>query len=48
MERPTSHLELTGEEWSGHEEVKNYLEMLQEDDDIEAYDIFDDITEGDD
>jgi len=43
-----SQLPLTGEVWSGHEGVQNYLEMLQQDDDIEAYDIFDDFTEGDD
>lgn len=43
---PVSQLQLTGEEWGGHEGVQNYLQMLQEDDDIEAYDIFDDFTEG--
>ncbi|XP_078350736.1 general transcription factor 3C polypeptide 5-like [Oculina patagonica] len=45
---PVSQLQLTGEEWGGHEGVQNYLQMLEQDDDIEAYDIFDDFTEGDD
>ena len=43
-----SQLQLTGEEWGDHEGVQTYLQSLQEDDDIEAYDIFDDFAEGDD
>ena len=35
----------TGEELGGHEGVQSFLEMLQNDDDIEAYDIFDDLSE---
>ncbi|XP_068695106.1 general transcription factor 3C polypeptide 5-like [Montipora foliosa] len=34
--------------WGGHEGVQSFLEMLEQDDDIEAYDIFDDFPEGDD
>lgn len=47
-EASASQLELIGEEWAGHEGVQNYLQMLEQDDDIEAYDIFDDYGEGDD
>ena len=34
--------------WGGHEGVQSFLEMLEQDDDIEAYDIFDDFPEGED
>lgn len=44
---PLSQLQLTGEEWGGHESVQSYLQMLEQDDDIEAYDIYEDFTEGD-
>ena len=47
-ESPVSQLQLTGEEWGGHESVQTYLQMLEQDDDIEAYDIYEVFTEGDD
>ena len=47
MEQPLPQLSVTGDQWDGHEEVQKYLEMLEQDDDIEAYDIFDDFTEDD-
>lgn len=47
-ESPVSQLQLTGEEWGGHESVQTYLQMLEQDDDIEAYEIYEAFTEGDD
>lgn len=46
-EQPLPQLSLTGDQWGSHEGVQSYLEMLQQDDDIEAYDIFDDFLEDD-
>lgn len=34
-------------QWDGHEEVKGFLEMLEGDDDIETYDIFDEDSDND-
>ena len=48
VEQGTSQTPLAEDQWGGHEEVQSYLEMLQQDDDIEAYDIFDDFGEGND
>lgn len=47
---PQSLSSLSGDPdlWGGHEGVQNFLEMLEQDDDIEAYDIFDDFAEGED
>lgn len=50
MPSPQSLSSLSAEPdlWGGHEGVQNFLEMLEQDDDIEAYDIFDDSAEGED
>jgi hypothetical protein len=34
-------------QWGEHEEVKSFLEMLEGDDDIETYDIFDEDSDND-